>query len=141
MQYTVGQAAKAVGKNKATLHRMIKAGRLSAVHDDATGALRVDAAELHRVFPPVPDSPAATADSSHTTAHATSRDEGRDEALRAKLEAAELRIADKDGTIADLRRRLDASEEERRRLTLMLADQRASPPAPARRSWWPWRRA
>ena len=35
---------------------------------------------------------------------------------------------------ADLRRRLDAEAEERRRLTAILADQRAAP-APIRR-WW-----
>ena len=34
----------------------------------------------------------------------------------------------------------DAEAEERRRLTLVLADQRAAPPTPARRSWLPWRR-
>ena len=55
---------------------------------------------------------------------------------------AELRarLADKDAVIDDLRRRLDAEAEERRRLTAVLADLRAAPPAvPARRSWWPWR--
>ena len=49
------------------------------------------------------------------------------------IEAARLR----DDTIADLRRRLDAEAEERRRLTAILADQRA---APERRRWWPWTR-
>jgi hypothetical protein len=45
--------------------------------------------------------------------------------LQARLEAAERRIADKDDVIADLRRRLDAEGEERRRLTALLTDQRA----------------
>jgi len=45
-------------------------------------------------------------------------------------EAARLR----DDTISDLRRRLDAEAEQRRRLTAILADQRAAP-APIRR-WW-----
>ena len=58
---------------------------------------------------------------------------------------AELRarLADKDAVIDDLRRRLDAEAEERRRLTAILADQRAKPePAagpPALRRWWRWR--
>jgi hypothetical protein len=56
--------------------------------------------------------------------------------LRARLEAAELRIADKDDQIADLRRQRDAEAEEHRRLTLLLIDQRAV--APVRRSWWRW---
>ena len=49
-------------------------------------------------------------------------------------EAARLR----DETIADLRRQRDADAEERRRLTALLADQRAAPAR--RRSWLPWRR-
>jgi len=50
-----------------------------------------------------------------------------------------LRIASE--VIDDLRRRLDASEEGRRRLTLMLADQRSIALAAPRRSWWAWRQA
>jgi hypothetical protein len=50
----------------------------------------------------------------------------------------------------DLRRRLDAADEERRRLTMVLADLRARsvtvtdlplPAAPERRSWWRWGRS
>jgi hypothetical protein len=48
------------------------------------------------------------------------------------------RLAEKDETITDLRRRLDDSEQERRqaqeRLTAMLTDQRPA----KRRKWWPW---
>jgi hypothetical protein len=51
--------------------------------------------------------------------------------LRARLEAAETRIADKDAVIADLRRRLDAEAEERRKLTAMLTDQGGR-----RLPWW-----
>jgi hypothetical protein len=52
------------------------------------------------------------------------------------------RLADKDAVIEDLRRRLDAESEERRRLTLVLADMRTAPPVapPPRRFWWPWGR-
>ena len=58
------------------------------------------------------------------------------------MQELRARLADKDAVIDDLRRRLDAESEERRRLTMVLADMRAAPVAqPARRSWWPWRRA
>lgn len=50
MQYTAGQAAQATGKNIATITRAIKSGRISAQKDDS-GAWRIDASELHRVFP------------------------------------------------------------------------------------------
>ena len=65
-------------------------------------------------------------------------------ALRARLEATELRladahatIADQRETIADLRRRLDittAQLGEALAQVRLLTDQR-----PARRSWWRWR--
>ena len=50
MQYTAGQAAQATGKNIATITRAIKLGKISA-QKDASGAWRIDASELHRVFP------------------------------------------------------------------------------------------
>lgn len=50
MQYTAGQAAQATGKNIATVTRAIKSGKISA-QKDASGAWRIDASELHRMFP------------------------------------------------------------------------------------------
>jgi hypothetical protein len=52
MSYTLGDAAKAVGKSKTTLHRAIKSGRVSAAKSD-DGSYSIDPSELHRVFPPV----------------------------------------------------------------------------------------
>src|SRR4051812_24201772 len=53
--------------------------------------------------------------------------------------ALHQRIAEQADTIRDLRHQRDADAEERRRLTLVLAD-RTSPPAAPKRAWWPWRR-
>jgi hypothetical protein len=52
MSYTLGDAAKAVGKSKTTLHRAIKSGRISAIKSE-DGSYSIDPSELHRVFPPV----------------------------------------------------------------------------------------
>ncbi len=57
------------------------------------------------------------------------------------LSERDRRVADKDGVIDDLRTRLDAEGEERRRtqaqLTALLTDQSVKPePDPQRRSWW-----
>lgn len=52
MSYTLGDAAKAVGKSKTTLHRAIKSGRISATKSE-DGSYSIDPSELHRVFPPV----------------------------------------------------------------------------------------
>jgi len=51
MSYTLGTAARATGLSKSTIHRAIKAGRISAGRSD-TGDYAIDPAELHRVFPP-----------------------------------------------------------------------------------------
>jgi hypothetical protein len=46
-------------------------------------------------------------------------------------------LGDRDETIRDLRHRLDAESEERKRLTTMLlTDQQRK-----RRGWWLWRRS
>ena len=130
MSYTLGEAAKATGRNKSTILRAIKAGVLSATRDPAGGGWQIEPAELHRVYPAIVG---ATPDA---TPNATMRNSDATGDAMAELRA---RLADKDAVIDDLRRRLDAESEERRRLTAVLADQRAAPLASARRSWWPWR--
>jgi predicted site-specific integrase-resolvase len=45
MSYTLGTAAKAVGKSKATISKAIKSGRISATKHD-NGSYTIDAAEL-----------------------------------------------------------------------------------------------
>jgi chromosome segregation ATPase len=72
-------------------------------------------------------------------------------ALRNEL--ADARIAERVATTetTDLRCRLDQADTDRRqtldwlaaaqeRIIALLSDQRATPPAPLRRSWLPWRR-
>ena len=118
MSYTLGEAARAVGKSKMTISRAIATGKISAGrnHD---GTYSIEPAELHRVFAPVtPDAGlGSTALLSRETAIVT-----------ATLRELRDRLADKDAVIEDLRRRLDQSEEERRQLTTMaITDQRP---------WW-----
>jgi hypothetical protein len=48
--YTLGAAARATGKSKATISRAIKAGRLSAARSD-DGGYAIDPSELSRVYP------------------------------------------------------------------------------------------
>ena len=47
---SISAAARAAGVDRATIHRALKSGRLSATVDD-TGARAIDTAELRRVFP------------------------------------------------------------------------------------------
>jgi uncharacterized coiled-coil protein SlyX len=85
----------------------------------------------NRAYPPVASRAAETDEG-------TIRHDAETIALRARLDAAELRIADKDATIEDLRRRLDTATGqlgEALQQVRMLTDQR-----PARRRWWQWGR-
>jgi len=128
MPYTLVQAAEAAGCNRSTILRAIKAGRISATRDDTTQAWLVEPAELHRVFPAVsPEGAQQAAPERPVGAHAAAQVEIR--LLRAQVAAHE-------GTIEDLRRRLDSEGEERRQaqtqLTALLTDQRAV----TRRTGW-----
>ena len=128
MAYSLGQAAKAAGISKTSLHRAIQKGRVSAAKND-NGSYEIEPSELHRVYPLVTDAD-----------HSANPDLGQDgtaetqvgtEVLRREVELLRERIADKETVIADLKERLDQSEQERRdkdrQLTALLTHQRPEP--------------
>jgi excisionase family DNA binding protein len=137
---TIGlsEAAKLTGTARSTLYRAIKAGRLSATIGP-NSAVRIDPAELERVFP-IRTERDNDAMSRGTTRNSTRPTDlvARVAELEARLNENDVRLADAQDQITDLRRRLDAEAEERRKLTLVLTDLRTVAPAPMRR-WWPWR--
>ena len=118
--YTLGAAARATGKSKATISRAIKAGRLSAA-GNGDGGYSIDPAELHRVYP-------ATGDSNPSVKRYATLD-GPDAAPSPETVALHRLLADREETIRDLRSRLDLEAEERRKLIAILTDQRGRP-------WW-----
>jgi excisionase family DNA binding protein len=126
MAYSLGQAAEAAGVSKTTLRRAIRSGRLSATRRD-DGSYEVEPVELHRAFPSPGDGAAPVA------RHGADNDTG---GLRVEVEMLRERLAEKDDVIRDLRTRLDAEAEERRRLTLLLTDQRPGAQPAARRGFW-----
>lgn len=123
---TLRQAAEAVGRSKQTLLRAIQSGKLSAQKDDLTGEWRLQAAELFRLYPPgASDGTPDTDMERDVPAEVIGAYQDRIEAMERSMERERRQYED---TIADLRRRLDSSEEERRRkdaqLTALLEDQR-----------------
>jgi hypothetical protein len=50
MAYTLGQAARAVGRSKTTLNRAIKSGKISAIRGE-DGSYTINPAELQRRIP------------------------------------------------------------------------------------------
>ena len=117
MVYTLGEAARATGKSKATISKAIKSGRLSARKDE-TGTFHIDPSELHRVYPPTvyseqKETPENTPDKTNI--------DGTIRELQARLEAAHERLSDKESVLADLR---EDRDRWRQQATALLADQR-----------------
>lgn len=115
MVYTLGEAAKATGKSKATISKAIKNGRISAQKDE-TGTFQIDPSELHRVYQPTVygernTTPENTQESTDTN--------GVVRELQARLEAANERISDKEAVIADLR---EDRDRWRQQATALLSD-------------------
>jgi len=116
MQYTLGEAAKATGKSKTTLHRAIKSGKISATRQD-DNSYSIDPSELHRVFPLVTPE--------HTPEQLRRNDAehqgGTAETLRLQLEAIERERQLMQETIADLR---EDRDHWRQQATSLLEDKR-----------------
>lgn len=113
MRYSLKQAAEAVGKGKTTIHRDVKAGRLSASKDER-GRLWIDAAELHRVYPPV-----AVSDVPPVIPR-NEPDGLRVVLLEREVEHLRAMLEREREACRDLGRRLDDEAAERRRLTALL---------------------
>jgi hypothetical protein len=124
----VSEAARLVGRDVSTLHRMMKSGRV-AYSVDSQGHRRLDPAELARVFEiePVQGNGATPRSAAPQPAH------GDATGIIALLR----------DEVRDLRARLDASEVERRQLSerlvglLTYRPQGSVPSVTQRRpSWW-----
>lgn len=120
MAYTLGAAAKASGKSKATISKAIKSGRISALKDE-TGVYQIEPAELNRVYPLNVD---GNRDRTPQTPEEPSDKGPSVKELQARLEAAQERLADKEALIADLR---EDRDRWRQQATALLADQRTLP--------------
>ena len=121
MGYSLGQAARLVGRSKTTIHRAIKSGRLLAAR--TADGYEIDPAELERVFRTVTGDSDVPVERTVTDLDPV--------ALTVEVTALRSLAEERAETICDLRARLDR---------LLLTDQRPTAPAPARRSWWLWRR-
>jgi hypothetical protein len=123
-QIGLRQAARLTGRNQSTLHRAMKAGRLSYTVD-AAGQRRIDTAELDRVFGVNMSTIVDNFSGANPTKLGLNGASGASacEALQSNTAhagehaALERLLADREASIADLRARLDASEAERRQLS------------------------
>ena len=110
MGYTLGEAARAAGISKASVGRAIKSGRLSASRRD-DGTYSIEPSELFRVYP-------ATGDADGPMRRSETGNGAGPLLTDVTAERDQYRVlaAEREETIRDLRRRLDDSEDERRRV-------------------------
>jgi hypothetical protein len=136
---TLAEAARLVGRDKSTLLRQRRKGRLSAVLGN-DNVWRISEEELRRSYPIEDDTPGHPEDTSQHPAAMPKAGNGDASHL-------EARLADALDQVRDLRARLDCSEAQRgaaeraarealARLATVLTDQRS----PAPRWWGRWRR-
>jgi len=123
LAYTAGQAAKAAGVSTATISRALKRGTISG-SKQPDGSWRIEAAELHRIFPPLAAQEPEGA-FMQSVAIATQEPERADEERARQGELAALRDA-----LADARSDRDKWREMAERLSL------APPQALPSRSLW-----
>jgi hypothetical protein len=138
MGYTLGQAAKATGKNRSTIYRAIKTGKISATQN-AHSEWDIDPAELHRVYPAKQQGNTGRNSEGATLSNTDFLIENRE--LKAKLDAANERDRLKDQIIDDLK---EDRNRWRQQATALLTDKQAanSPEKPAGSSrFWPWSRS
>ena len=117
MVYTLGEAARATGKSKATISKAIKSGRVSARKDEI-GTFHIDPSELHRVYPPT-----VSTEQKETPVNTPEKVniDGTIRELQARLEAARERLSDKEMAITDLR---EDRDRWRQQATALLSDHR-----------------
>lgn len=118
--FTLGTAAKHVGKSKPTISKAIKDGKLSATK--VNGVYQIEPSELARVFPNTPPT------EPRTGPHAAA-------STSIPLALAEQRNTHLEATVSDLKVRLDEmklerdkamqdAREDRSRVVALLEDQR-----------------
>ena len=123
MGYTLSQAAKATGKDKSTISKAIKKGRISASRREDR-SYDIDPAELHRWYPPVNQNQDVQPVASSTTVNTDLV--SRIKELEAKLEGADKEARLLHGVVEKLEADKDFLQRQLTKTTALLTDQRGS---------------
>lgn len=134
MQLSLAEAAKLAGISKSALFKALKRGTVSGVRDDASGEWRIEISELERVYPLKSAEPLN--DDKSTSPHSPARNVPSD--WSAERHYLMARIADLESERDYMRQVFQAETEERRQITLHLAQSQpsAEPSAPVQRTPW-----
>ena len=104
------KGAELAGVSKGTVSKALKSGRLSYAEKTDNGYL-IETSELFRVFPPKPETVEGHRKETSSQGRETSMETG---GLQHEIRLLREQLHDREGTIDDLRQRLDRSDEERR---------------------------
>ena len=123
--FTLGTAARHVGKSKPTISKAIKDGKLSATK--VNGVYQIDPSELSRVYPNTPPTGAlASPQRAISTSVPLAISEQRNAHLEATVEELKARL---DDMKAERDQALQDAREDRNKVMALLEDQRP-------RSFW-----
>lgn len=137
---SVTEAARLTGKNRATIHRYIKQGKLSQV-TDATGTKKVDTSELLRVFGTLVATHATLPHSDTIQHDATQEMDHPVAVLQQKIALLEQILESKDKEI----KRQDDHIDSLKQAMLLIESKLPAPPEPftqpvVKKSWLFWKR-
>ena len=134
MHLSAKEASEQIGLSKQALINAIRKGKISAAKD-GNGEWKIDPSELFRAYPSANQVGGKNDAKFDDALHHVDNDLRVEVAtLRERQFSFEREREQFSSQIEDLRRRLDISDEERRRLTAILTDQRAS----SKRPFWSW---
>ena len=129
MHLSLGQAAKETGKSKSVISNALNSGRLSGKRNDK-GGWEIDPSELFRVFTK------QNAKEPEKEQNGTHENPIQNTLLEQKIRHLREQLDRERELNRDLIRRLDAENEERRKLTMLLTDQHATTPQKAAEGRW-----
>ena len=121
MYFTLGQAAKEVGKSKGTLSNMIKSGKLSVAEKTEKG-YKIDASELFRVFPKLN---AKTVTNEQSTTHIKPLENS---VMQKEIDMLRERLRDKEKENEKLWAQLEKTQSTLDKQTHLLSDMREKTP-------------
>lgn len=132
---SVTEAARLTGKNRATIHRYIKQGKLSQI-SDATNTKKVDTSELIRVFGSLTATPATPLQSDVMQHDATPKAEQSVVLLQQKIALLEQLLESKNKEL----QRQDEHIDSLKQAMLLIESKLPAAPAPAKKSWAFWKK-
>jgi hypothetical protein len=127
---SMSQAAQLTGKTRATIHKAIQGGRLSAFQDDKKN-WRINPAELERVYPLVRTGEGVDVSGDRQE---SSADTGKLQALETEIAMLRDMLARADRERDDWKAEADRWHQEAESQTRLLTDQRQQPEP--RKTWW-----